>query len=289
MTISIPSFDDLKAKSEESAKIIASLKAKIEQIKLESTPEFIADKVAKLKAENEQLKAKVQTLKNDVESHMAQNISNTKIVAAEPVAVAQEKTFLFNDTATTEKSEKPKAAANKKAPAKKEELTAADVDISKLDIRIGRIMEVARHPEAEKLYVEQIDLGEGKLRTVCSGLVEHIPIEQMRDRLVVCVCNLKPAKLRGVLSEAMVLCASTPEAVELLDVPSGAQVGDRVTAAGFEGAHAVECNPKNNIFGLVCPDLRTNDSRVATYKGVVLEVIGKGPLTSPTLKGAPVK
>lgn len=49
----------------------------------------------------------------------------------------------------------------------------------------------------------------------------------MQDRLVVCVCNLKPAKLRGVLSEAMVLCASTPEKVELMNPPSGAKPGDR--------------------------------------------------------------
>ena len=49
----------------------------------------------------------------------------------------------------------------------------------------------------------------------------------MQNRLVVCVCNLKPAKLRGVLSEAMVLCASTPEKVELMNPPAGAQPGDR--------------------------------------------------------------
>lgn len=49
----------------------------------------------------------------------------------------------------------------------------------------------------------------------------------MQDRLVVCVCNLKPAKLRGILSEAMVLCASTPEKVELMLAPPGAQIGDR--------------------------------------------------------------
>jgi hypothetical protein len=47
--------------------------------------------------------------------------------------------------------------------------TPVEIDFSKLDIRVGKIVECARHPEADGLYVEQIDLGEGKTRTVCSG------------------------------------------------------------------------------------------------------------------------
>jgi aminoacyl tRNA synthase complex-interacting multifunctional protein 1 len=111
----------------------------------------------------------------------------------------------------------------------------------------------------------------------------------MQDKMVVLVCNLKPSKLRGVLSEAMVLCASTPEKVELMLPPSGAQIGDRVTVEGFEGEPAPECNPKNNIFGLVQPDLLTNDSLIGTYKGKPLEIKGKGPLKSSTLKNVPIK
>ena len=109
-----------------------------------------------------------------------------------------------------------------------------------LDIRVGRIVEVERHPDADALYVEKIDLGsclfncstlapfhqqilgssysflhalfilgEPELRQVVSGLVKHVPIEEMRDRKVVVLCNLKPAKMRGLESKGMVLCAST--------------------------------------------------------------------------------
>ena len=60
-----------------------------------------------------------------------------------------------------------------------EELNPQDVNVSKLDIRVGKIVEVKKHPEADLLYVEQIDLGEGKTRTVCSGLVKYIPIEKV--------------------------------------------------------------------------------------------------------------
>lgn len=103
------------------------------------------------------------------------------------------------------------------------------------------------------------------------------------------MCNLKPTKLRGVLSEAMVLCASTPEKVELMVPPPGALVGDRVTVHGFEGQPAPECNPKNNIFGIVQADLNTNEDLIGTYKGIPMEVKGKGPIKSSTLKSVPIK
>lgn len=124
---------------------------------------------------------------------------------------------------------------------------------------------------------------------MCSGLVKWIPLEEMQNRMVILLCNLKPAKLKGVPSEAMVLCASTPEKVELMNPPADAQVGDRVTAAGFEGEPVAECNPKNKVFDLVQVDLKTNDSLLGTYKGVTLEIKGKGPITSSTLKNAPIK
>ena len=70
---------------------------------------------------------------------------------------------------------------------------------------MGKIVDVNKHPDADALYVEQIDLGEAKPRTIVSGLVKFVPIEEMRDRLVVVLCNLKPAKMRGVFSEGLFL------------------------------------------------------------------------------------
>lgn len=67
---------------------------------------------------------------------------------------------------------------------------------------------MSKHPEADSLYVEKIDLGEEQPRTIVSGLVNYIPIEEMKDRMVVVLCNLKPAKMRGIESQGMVLCAS---------------------------------------------------------------------------------
>lgn len=85
---------------------------------------------------------------------------------------------------------------------------ADEITPSRLDIRIGKIVEVSKHPDADSLYVEKIDLGEPTPRTIVSGLVNFIPIEEMQNRMVVVLCNLKPAKMRGIESHGMVLCAS---------------------------------------------------------------------------------
>jgi len=57
----------------------------------------------------------------------------------------------------------------------------------------------------------------------------------MQNRMAVLLCNLKPAKMRGVVSQAMVMCASSPEKVEILAPPLGAVPGDRITFEGFPG------------------------------------------------------
>lgn len=94
-----------------------------------------------------------------------------------------------------------------------EELTPA-----RLDIRVGKIVEVSKHPDADSLYIEKIDIGEASgPRTIISGLVNYVPIEEMQDRMVVILANLKPANLRGVQSHGMVLCASVYVSVESIN------------------------------------------------------------------------
>lgn len=78
----------------------------------------------------------------------------------------------------------------------------------RLDIRVGKVIEVARHPDADTLYVLKIDLAEAQPRTIISGLVKFVTVEELDQRLVAVLCNLKPSKMRGILSEGMVLCTS---------------------------------------------------------------------------------
>ena len=69
----------------------------------------------------------------------------------------------------------------KKKGEKKQQQPAAEVavDVTAVDLRIGRIIGVEKHPDADSLYVEQIDCGEEAPRTVVSGLVRHVPIDQV--------------------------------------------------------------------------------------------------------------
>jgi len=170
------------------------------------------------------------------------------------------------------KEAKPKEGKQKEAavPAPKDDdYVAGDADVSRISMIVGFIREVKKHEGADSLYVEQIDLGEEKPRTVVSGLVKAIPIEQMKDRYVIVVANMKPANMRGVTSEAMVLCASDPEGkVEFVEPPPGSKPGDRVYVEGYEsGSPDPQLNPKKKIFEKVQPDFKTNEDLVATYRG----------------------
>lgn len=84
----------------------------------------------------------------------------------------------------------------------------AAIDVSRIDIRVGRIVQIGKHPDADSLYVEQIDVGEATPRTVVSGLVGKIPMEDLDGKLVTVVCNLKPANMRGVQSAGMLMAAT---------------------------------------------------------------------------------
>ncbi|CAG11482.1 unnamed protein product, partial [Tetraodon nigroviridis] len=177
-------------------------------------------------------------------------------------------------------------AEKKKAPPSQEE---AKVDVSRLDLRVGRIIQAEKHPDADTLYVEQVDVGEPSPRTVVSGLVKHIPLDQMQNRMAILLCNLKPAKMRGVVSQAMVMCASSPDKLEILDPPGGAVAGDRVIFQGFPGEPDKELNPKKKVWEQVQPDLRTDAQCVATYKGAAFEVAGKGVCKSQTMSNSGIK
>ena len=186
---------------------------------------------------------------------------------------------------SAKKEKKPKA---EKAPKKAAADDEAPVDIGRLDMRVGHIRSAKKHPDADSLYVEEIDVGEEKPRTVISGLVKFIPEAEMQDRMAVLLCNLKPSKMRGIMSEAMVMCASTPEKVEILAPPPGAKPGDVVEVKGFTRAPDAQLNPKKKIFEAVAPDLLVNSAHQATYKGELWTVNGS-PVTSQTLAGVNIK
>ncbi|KAJ2318174.1 G4 quadruplex nucleic acid binding protein, partial [Coemansia sp. RSA 2681] len=105
-------------------------------------------------------------------------------------------------------------------------------------------------------------------RTVVSGLVRFIPIEQMQNRDVVLVCNLKPVAMRGVKSHAMVLCATSPDGntVEFVEPPKGSKPGDRIYFEGYQDGTPEEVlKPKQKVFETIQPGLFTDDNREAGW------------------------
>lgn len=118
-----------------------------------------------------------------------------------------------------------------------------------------------------------------------SGLVKFVPLEAMANRMVVLLCNLKPSKIRGVLSEAMVMCASTPENVEILEPPVGSVPGDLINVSGFTRSP----DKVLKVFEEIALDLKTDDNKQATYKGTPWTVSDKGIVTASSLKNVKIK
>jgi len=186
--------------------------------------------------------------------------------------------------------------AKKKAPA-----SDAPVNVSRLDVRVGTIVEVRRHPDAEKLYVEMIDLGEpAGPRQVVSGLVDHVPEAEMLGRRVVVVANMKPSKMRGVESRAMVLCGTGADGkVEPVGVPSDVGVvedGARVVFDGYAGEPDETLNPKKKVFEAVAAGFEIAGDGTATYRGEggiakfgVRGTEGEGVCALPTLREGTIK
>ena len=81
-------------------------------------------------------------------------------------------------------------------------------EFEKIQLKVGKVIECQKVEKADKLLCSKVDLGEGKLRTIVSGIAKYYSPEEMVGKQVVVVANLKPVKLRGILSEGMLLCAS---------------------------------------------------------------------------------
>ncbi|NQZ56367.1 MAG: methionine--tRNA ligase [Lentisphaeraceae bacterium] len=88
---------------------------------------------------------------------------------------------------------------------------------AKVELRVGKIVEIVPHPNAAHLYLEKIDLGEDEPRTIVSGLVKFFEAEELLNKHVLVATNLTPAELSGTLSDGMVLGVSKKKKMELVD------------------------------------------------------------------------
>merc|ERR1719274_70329 len=197
---------------------------------------------------------------------------------AEKAAAKADKAAAKADKAAAKAEKAPKPAAKAQAaPAK-----ALD-DVTRLEFRVGKITKVWPHPEADKLWCEEIDLGT-EVRQIASGLREH----KMLGATVVVLANLKAKPLRGFTSHGMVMCAEGPT-TQLLEVPAGAQVGEQLRFEGLQGEADAELPTKSgkNPLEVLMPDLKTDAQGNVSFKGSKL-MSSKGPAHS-NLKGVQVK
>ncbi|KAF7554548.1 hypothetical protein G7Z17_g2827 [Cylindrodendrum hubeiense] len=240
-------------------------------------------------------------------------VDRTKEKVQEKVEEVKEK--VAGAVKQQKKEKKEKAPKQQKAPA-----AAAPLLPSLIDLRVGHILKAIQHPDADSLFVSTIAVGdkasedyteyEGQIcRTVCSGLNGLIPLEEMQGRKVIVVCNLKPVKMRGIKSCAMVLAASpVPKEgeddhkgpVELVAPPADAKAGERVFFEGFDGKSEGVLNPKKKIWETFQPGFTTTANLEVAFDASVVEVLGKtgisklvtesgGVCTVPSLAGAQVR
>ncbi|KAK8883255.1 hypothetical protein M9Y10_045906 [Tritrichomonas musculus] len=143
-----------------------------------------------------------------------------------------------------------------------------------IDVRIGKIVKVWPHPNADTLYCEEIDVGNGVIKHVVTGVRNYVPIEEMQDRHVVVFCNIKPSKIRGQPSESMVFAGSNADhsVVELLDPPADAPIGTRIVCGDFVQGEVPGVDKKGKYWEAVSANhnLSINADHLACYKGVPL-------------------
>lgn len=174
-----------------------------------------------------------------------------------------------NDAPKGEKKKDKKGKGESKGNTKEQAVSSkADPTIDRLDIRVGLVTAIKPHPNADSLYVEEIDLGEEAPRTVVSGLRKFVTEEAMLNRKVVVVCNLKPAKMRDIVSYGMVLCASNSDhtQVDPIRPPEESSPSDKVCCEGYDGAPDAQIHPKKKIFEQISPDLKTDKGRSIKQK-----------------------
>jgi len=254
-------------------------------------------------------------LNKEISDNVKENTTEAAPSAENPIAPAAQK---------PKKEKAPKQPKPQKAAA-----PAAPTSPALIDLRVGHILRAIAHPNADSLYVSTIAMGDAEgtdhtqvdeetgkvVRTVCSGLNGLVPLEEIQNRKVIVVANLKPVNMRSIKSAAMVLAASPKQSegadphaadrvVELVSPPEGAEAGDKVYFEGWvygEGKGPEKTlNPKKKQWEAIQPGFYTSDDLVVGFDASQCEEVegaekgnlvveGKGVCKVKTLKGAVVR
>lgn len=101
-------------------------------------------------------------------------------------------------------------------------------DFKKTQLVAAKVLEVAEHPQADRLWVVKLDMGNGVTKQIVAGVRANYSKEELTGKTVIIVNNLKPSVIRGVESNGMMLCAKSADKFTILtvdrDVPPGSTV-----------------------------------------------------------------
>lgn len=189
------------------------------------------------------------------------------------------------------KAEKKSSVAAASAKATKSNETEDQHDFTKIELRVGQISKVWHHETADKLYCEEIEMGEDAPRQIASGLRDYYTLEEMQGRRLIVVCNLKKASLMGFSSSGMVLCAKSADGkVEFVTPPVDAPVGERIMLEGVSDSDPYSASQvkKYKVWEkLFAPHLTTDADGVATWQGRPL-LTSAGNLTVKSAVNSPI-
>jgi len=90
---------------------------------------------------------------------------------------------------------------------------------------VGEVISCEKHPDADKLLISQVNIGSSIVQIV-SGIAEYYSATDMVGKKVIIISNLKPVKLRGIMSAGMVLCATTKSGLSLIETDASTEAGD---------------------------------------------------------------
>lgn len=159
--------------------------------------------------------------------------------------------------------------------------------VGRLDMRVGRIIEVEKSSYADTFYLLKVDIGD-EIRPIVTVCAKHITMDQLLNQNAVALCNIKPAELRGHTTYGMILCAESEsgDVKELLTPPSNAQPGELIYCENFERDPVPIPRKKMRLFDPLASDFRTNNKLIACYQSSYLFVPEKGNIVVKSLKNA---
>lgn len=141
-----------------------------------------------------------------------------------------EKKF-FAEAEEKAKAEKKAKKEAEKAAKKEESVAPAELiaieDFAKVDLRVAQVKECVKAENSDKLLVLQLDMG-NEIRQVVSGIAKSYTPDSLIGKKVIVVANLKPAKLRGIESNGMILASDNGNGVSVLFADDNAQIGSKV-------------------------------------------------------------